>query len=1334
MVNTVYVLILLTWILRSHQFETELKSLIFSRDIISKWRYSITPCLVDILNDTAVSMTCSSQPSMEEVWRIIYQHVCHPQDIRAIRVNCYPFGHLTDTKGCNKIINTTDDCWCGEAHFESLNGLSKFSNIHIFRKPKCHKTQIKLYALLPTSFELLGLNISKIDFGRLTEASIIVLHMSLTTPPSLQDLLKLQSLRLFSIQSPHFASILEYWEYQSTLFQSNSTMKSCIIELLDLEIIESNIAQIPDRIFTIISVKVSLSLSYNIIQTISEYAFFGLTSLRALYLNCNTILHIHNAAFKTLTNLNTIELLGNKIKTLDTNIFINMNGALPFASSGIMMGISTIGSVQIMLNLTITGNKLYRTAKYKFFDIDYREYVKYQYINNEHNIPYSFIVMDYTRVFNFLYLNTNIYNYLKIYLSGNPLVLSEHPCFVVDTADVEAFVEHNAGTPCFCNIRVSGTESTRESTDQHTIDGEQLIYMNETYCEASNVHTPGKIALASLNIKNISVLQHHHKTLVTSAYININLSDNNITVLAPSKTWLPYHSFINMSKTLHITCLDLSNNGLTEILPGAWINLAFDNIILNNNNLMNITEHTFENLDTFSLSLNHNKLQHIHKIGLRNIKNIKTLILSNNMIHQLGFSPFPQTLIDLESNNNNLTNVNFDYEYIAHIDFSVNQLTHIDRMTNKTHIFSGLCIFQGNMITYIEQNAFQSYLSIDYLDLSQNYIELNFTNTYFDKNFSCGFLNLSNNHITSTRNLFYHAGFRRIKEINLSHNYITEIRDDLNNHNHHAFLEKLHMAYNKITYISPNIFQNMGQFIYADFRANRLHYFYFMPTISHNFVVDFTQNVLHCSCHLRWLIEKELWHKYKVDFCKDLVSHRQVKVIDVPLEDFVCETSCTTEQCDCYGPHANHSSHVTCSGRGLTEVPYPLPPLIQILDISHNYIQYINTFTFIKYSHLKSLILSYNTILIITLSYFNPLTNLKKLCLDHNHLEYVSFNLELNMQFVEEIYLNNNNLKGIEFNGKLSNMLPSLRILDISNNQLPYINRSLCQGLTDVHNLWSLMLHDNEWDCTSCNALYFRFCLSHNYKFYDKVSDISQLRCVSGNSGVRLLSVPWSNNVCTASSQESIKTFSIKHIILIVITAILVTVAVFICPCSVFRIRYAKYFRVISQHLSVVFHNDKTHHPLPEDQYDAILVYDSEDEQVRQWVVQSLLQCLEQDYGYKIMIEERDGPVGCFKGEANYMAIRDSQRTIVVLSQHFHQDKWKQDAVNQAFLCWKNHNKRTKLIFVAYDTLLEKDELMDELRVLVFLRNYISCLCIDRHDRRCWRKLRQKMPQHANRL
>ncbi len=129
------------------------------------------------------------------------------------------------------------------------------------------------------------------------------------------------------------------------------------------------------------------------------------------------------------------------------------------------------------------------------------------------------------------------------------------------------------------------------------------------------------------------------------------------------------------------------------------------------------------------------------------------------------------------------------------------------------------------------------------------------------------------------------------------------------------------------------------------------------------------------------------------------------------------------------------------------------------------------------------------------------------LMLDQNQFEYVSFNKELKMLFLEELYLNNNNLKLIEISGKLSDNLPRLQRLDISNNKLPYLNRSLCNDLVNVDNLHSLILHGNDWDCEYYSALHFRFCLSNNYKFYAKVSDMWQWRCISHNSGVPVLSV-----------------------------------------------------------------------------------------------------------------------------------------------------------------------------------------------------------------------------------
>ncbi len=76
-----------------------------------------------------------------------------------------------------------------------------------------------------------------------------------------------------------------------------------------------------------------------------------------IFWNYNNISHIHRAAFKTLTILNFITLyIGHQIQTLDTNIFMSMNGGLPFESSAIVSTTSIVTKQQFMLNITIVTN------------------------------------------------------------------------------------------------------------------------------------------------------------------------------------------------------------------------------------------------------------------------------------------------------------------------------------------------------------------------------------------------------------------------------------------------------------------------------------------------------------------------------------------------------------------------------------------------------------------------------------------------------------------------------------------------------------------------------------------------------------------------------------------------------------------------------------------------------------------------------------------------------------------------------------------------------------------------------------------------------------------
>ncbi len=110
------------------------------------------PCLVDIINNTAVSMTCNSEPSLEEVKKIIYQHVCCPQDVKAMRVYC----KLSIPAMENQ--KQEDGCYCGQVHFQKLNVWFKFFNLRIYSTPKCGMIPVELHH----SFQLTDINGSKV--------------------------------------------------------------------------------------------------------------------------------------------------------------------------------------------------------------------------------------------------------------------------------------------------------------------------------------------------------------------------------------------------------------------------------------------------------------------------------------------------------------------------------------------------------------------------------------------------------------------------------------------------------------------------------------------------------------------------------------------------------------------------------------------------------------------------------------------------------------------------------------------------------------------------------------------------------------------------------------------------------------------------------------------------------------------------------------------------------------------------------------------------------------------------------------------------------------------
>ena len=78
--------------------------------------------------------------------------------------------------------------------------------------------------------------------------------------------------------------------------------------------------------------------------------------------------------------------------------------------------------------------------------------------------------------------------------------------------------------------------------------------------------------------------------------------------------------------------------------------------------------------------------------------------------------------------------------------------------------------------------------------------------------------------------------------------------------------------------------------------------------------------------------------------------------------------------------------------------------------------------------------------------------------------------------------------------------------------------------------------------------------------------------------------------------------------------------------------------------------------------YDVRIIYDETDGRVRQWVVGVLLQVLETEWGLHVFLVERDMLGGGNLAEEIVQSIRQSRKTLIVVSQNFFHDEWTQCA------------------------------------------------------------------------
>ncbi|XP_072382719.1 uncharacterized protein [Diabrotica undecimpunctata] len=158
---------------------------------------------------------------------------------------------------------------------------------------------------------------------------------------------------------------------------------------------------------------------------------------------------------------------------------------------------------------------------------------------------------------------------------------------------------------------------------------------------------------------------------------------------------------------------------------------------------------------------------------------------------------------------------------------------------------------------------------------------------------------------------------------------------------------------------------------------------------------------------------------------------------------FECPDYCT---CDVF----NDYRRATCQEKKLVTVEIGVPPVVELLDISHNQIRNLENevFTNMHLANLKLLNLSYNQISQISLHSFEGLDNLKSMDLSYNSIQYLLGQWFFDLRSLRELYLRGNNLQNINEQPRIE--LPFLKVLDISDNKIAHLHPIIFTSLPNL--------------------------------------------------------------------------------------------------------------------------------------------------------------------------------------------------------------------------------------------------------------------------------------------
>ncbi|XP_063055225.1 toll-like receptor 21 [Engraulis encrasicolus] len=804
----------------------------------------------------------------------------------------------------------------------------------------------------------------------------------------------------------------------------------------------------------------------------------------------------------------------------------------------------------------------------------------------------------------------------------------------------------------------------------------------------------------------------------------LNISHNNITAEIPDYIFshLPNLTYLNLDSNnisnfsedalrnlFQLKNLNLSANNLNSLKPGLFQDLVgLNQLILYDNNLMTIPPDIFNGCSKLNyLTLRKNILQNFTAIALsvQNLKNLSKFDLGFNKLQSLEHSAsLPPSLKELYLTANELHTLGCTSEFLEHVhvlDLSNNfklssvhfkglNLSEISllrlRRTNVTvpellklapslkpvHVdYSGLNLGNSSNvgIKSLCQLLTNSSTEMNRLILQSN----NIISLQRDQ-FSCpkitGSLDLSMNGLKTVGCLEFLEGQRSLQNISVEHNHLSELK----NCTTQSFYSVTFLSYrfNRILKVNADAFAHTPNLKTLQLNINIIAYLHpkALCNLTHLITLRLDNNLLtdlynDSFIDLHNLTTLNLRNNHiSVIFNDTFQSLKKLHIVDLggnKIAQFQKRAFNGLESLE----------NIYLDGNRITQIQLKifakLWPTLKILDLQHNYIEYLErktTSPFAKLSNLTTLKLDNQQpygIMFLPQNFFSGLTSLTALSLKYNGISGFGSNTSHDLTNLQWLTIDYSGVGVKPLPAGIFKHLKKLQSLAIENMGIDVISEQVFGNLTSLR---KLNLNRNAMSTIDPAVLE-----NLPHLNYVDLRD-TPLVCTCNNSELQ----NWTKNnrriqivllysmTCPHQSHTSyFHQFDTKVCYLDIGLYFFVSTSIVVLLLTTLPLLYVKLYWKLKYSYYVIrsWFGEQWRRLRDEEkkcQYDAFISYNSADEE---WVLKQLVPNLEGNgSSLRLCLHHRDFEPGRYIVDNIVSAVYGSRKTVCVVSRDFLRSEW----------------------------------------------------------------------------